>query len=382
MIYQIIIAAGLAIFAFNLILNLRTLKTPNSRSKIPEPAPFVSVLVPARDEAANIEACLNSLQKQDYPNFEILVLDDNSSDNTADIVSRIAAADDRVRLIRGERLPEGWAGKPFACQQLAKSAGGSWLLFVDADTTHAPHMLRSVLALALELRPSLLSGFPRQLATSLLEKIVIPVFYFIILSWLPLWWFQRSEKPRPSLAIGQFLLFPKDEYWRIGGHNAVKSRILEDVWLGLEVNRHGGWAMAVDLSPVVSCHMYQGLKAMWHGFTKHIYSLAASSPGLLLGLIVVGCVFFLAPFYWLWNGLFAVAASADWLFIVVFQVTMILLMRWLVDNHFKQPLVSTLLHPFGMLFFFAEALYAFARQVIGKGVRWKDRLYTAASGVK
>ncbi|MBC8273450.1 MAG: glycosyltransferase, partial [Chloroflexi bacterium] len=115
MLYQIIIAAGLVIFALNLILNLRTLKTPNSRSRVPEPAPFVSVLIPARDEEANIETCLNSLQKQDYPNFEILVLDDNSSDSTADIVSRIAAMDDRIQLIRGERLPEGWAGKPFAC---------------------------------------------------------------------------------------------------------------------------------------------------------------------------------------------------------------------------------------------------------------------------
>ena len=382
MLYQIIIAAGLVLFALNLILNLRTLKTPNSRSKIPEPAPFISVLVPARDEEANIEFCLNSLQKQDYPNFEILVLDDNSSDSTADIVSQIAAADDRVRLFRGEHLPEGWAGKPFACYQLAKRAGGSWLLFVDADTTHASHMLRSVLALAIELKPSLLSGFPRQLATSLAQKIAMPVLYFVIMSWLPLWWPQRSEKPRPSLAIGQFLLFPKDEYWRIDGHKAVKSRILEDVWLGVEVTRHGGRHVAVNLSPVVSCNMYQNVGAMWGGFVKWMYSVAALSPVALIGLIVAGYVFFLAPFYWLWDGLFAVAAPAHWLLIVAFQVTMILLMRWLVDHHFKEPVVSAFLHPIGFSFLFLTAVYASARQAIGKGISWKDRLYSAASGVK
>ena len=181
MLYEIVVAAGLVSFVLNLILNLRSFKIPHGDSQIPEPAPLVSILIPARDEAANIGACLGSLQKQDYPNFEILVLDDNSSDNTAAIVARLAAQDNRIQLIGGEPLAEGWAGKPFACYQLAKKARGSWLLFVDADTTHAPYMLRSVLALALELKPSLLSGFPRQLVTSLPQKVAIPVLYLSLI---------------------------------------------------------------------------------------------------------------------------------------------------------------------------------------------------------
>jgi chlorobactene glucosyltransferase len=382
MLYQLIIAAGLVSFALNLILNLRSFRTPRTDSKIPKPAPFISVLIPARDEEANIEACLESLQKQDYPNSEILVLDDNSSDNTANIVDRMAAKDNRIQLIRGEPLPEGWAGKPFACYQLARKARGSWLLFTDADTIHAPHMLRSVLALALEFRPSLLSGFPRQLATSLPQKVAIPVLYFVILSWLPLWWFQRSKDPKPSLAIGQFLLFPREEYWRIGGHKAVKSRILEDVWLGIEVNRHGGRHIAVDLSPVVSCHMYQSLGAMWEGFIKWIYSVAVLSPAALVGLMVAGYVFFLAPFYWLWNDLFVVVAPTDWRPIVIFQVATILVMRWIVANHFKEPVVSIFLHPVGFSFLFLAGLHAGLRRVVGNGVRWKKRLYGRQSGVE
>jgi len=105
MLYQIIVAIGLALFALNLILNLRSLKTPSSGTKIPRPAPLISVLVPARNEETNIQGCLESLRKQDYPNFEILVLDDNSSDGTADLVARIAATDSRVQLIRGQPLP-------------------------------------------------------------------------------------------------------------------------------------------------------------------------------------------------------------------------------------------------------------------------------------
>ena len=382
MLYQLIIAAGLFSFMLNLILNLRSLKVPRWDSKMPEPAPLISILIPARDEEANITACLESLQKQDYPNFEILVLDDNSSDNTTSIVRRIAAKDDRIQLFSGQPLRQGWAGKPFACYQLAKKARGSWLLFVDADTTHAPHMLRSVLALAIELKPSLLSGFPRQLATSLAQKVAIPVLYFVILSWLPLWWLQRSKEPKPSLAIGQFLLFPSEEYWRIDGHRAVKSRILEDVWLGVEVNRQGGRQIAVDLSPVVSCNMYQNLGSMWEGFIKWIYSVAALSPAALVGLIVAGYIFFLAPFYSLWNELFVVAAPSAWRVIIIFQVATILIMRWLVDNNFKEPVISAFLHPVGFSFLFITGLYAGARRALGAGIRWKDRLYGRESTVE
>jgi chlorobactene glucosyltransferase len=239
-----------------------------------------------------------------------------------------------------------------------------------------------VLTLALRLRPSLLSGFPRQLASSLPQKVAIPVLYFVIMSWLPLWWLHRAKQHRPSLAIGQFLLFPSEEYWRIGGHNAVKSRILEDVWLGIEINRHGGKHIAVDLSPVVSCNMYQSLGAMWEGFIKWIYSVAALSKIALVGLVVAGYVFFLAPFYWLWNELFVVPTSTGWGPVVIFQVATILVMRWLVDKRFKEPVVSTFLHPIGFSFLILIGLYAGSRQALGAGVRWKKRLYDRDSCVE
>jgi len=382
MLYQVIIIAGLVIFLLNLILNLRNLKVPRLDSKVPEPAPLVSVLIPARDEEANIATCLESLQKQDYTNFEILVLDDNSSDNTAAVVNQIASEDDRIRFFHGEPLPKGWAGKPFACYQLAKKAGGSWLLFTDADTIHAPHMLRSVIAQALELKPSLLSGFPHQLTTSIPQKIAVPVIYFIILSLFPMWWLQRSKEPKPSVAIGQFLLFPREEYWRIGGHEIVKSKILEDIWLGIEVSRHGGKHLAVDLSSVVSCNMYRTLGTMWQGLTRCIYSVAAISTVALFGLMIVGYFFFLAPFYWLWKELFIVDATLILRAVAMSQVSIILTMRWLVDNHFKASVVSTMLHPIGLFYIILTCLYAIAQQVVGAGVCWKNRLYGKESTVK
>ena len=382
MLYPVAIAIGLVIFLINLILNLRSLKKPHRDSKVPEPAPLVSVLVPARNEELNIEACLTSLQKQDYPNFEILVLDDNSSDNTASIVSQIAARDNRIQLIKGASLPQGWAGKPFACYQLAKRAKGSWLMFVDADTTHAPYMLRSTLALAAKLKASLLSGFPRQLASSLPQKVAIPVLYFVILSWLPLWWIHRLQKPKPSIAIGQFLFFPRDDYWKMGGHEAVKSRILEDVWLGVEITRSGGRHIAVDLSDVVYCNMYHSLGAMWEGFIKWVYSVAALSPVALVGLMAAGYFFFLAPFYWLWKELFVVIEPSPWRAIVIFQVAIVFFMRWLIDHHFKEPAISAPLHPVGFTFLFLTAIHATWRRISGAGISWKKRLYDKESCVE
>ena len=379
---QVAVAIGLCVFALNLMLNLRALGRPRPGSQAPQGGPLVSVLIPARDEEANIENCLKSLREQDYPNLEILVLDDNSTDRTARLVEQVAAGDDRVQLLTGEPLPQGWAGKSFACYQLAREAKGSWLLFVDADTRHVPHMIRSVLSIALECRCSMLSGFPRQLASSLLEKVAIPVLYFVILSWLPLWWLQRSRTPKPSLAIGQFLLFPREEYWRIGGHRAVKSRILEDVWLSIEVSRHGGRHRAVDLSSLVSCRMYQSRGAMWEGFTKWIYSVAALSSLALLGLMMAGFVFFLLPFYSLWQGLFVVATYAGWVRLAAFQVTVILLMRWLIYKHFKEPAVSALLHPLGFSFLLLVCVYAAVRRLLGLSVQWKKRLYGRQAGVE
>ncbi|MEW6142278.1 MAG: glycosyltransferase [Chloroflexota bacterium] len=382
MILQILILAGLVIFLLNLIMNLRSLRAPQANACMPSPAPFVSVLVPARNEEHNIEACIECLQRQDYPAYEILVLDDNSTDRTYAIAKGIAAMDSRVQVLDGAPLPPGWSGKAFACHQLARAARGAWLLFVDADTRHEPQMLKSVMALALEECPSLLCGFPRQLTTTLSQKVVIPVFYFIILAWAPLWWLQRCEDSKPSVTIGQFFLFRRDEYWRVGGHEAVKSRVTEDVWLGAEVCRHDGRIMLADLSSVVSCHMYGSFRSMWQGFAKNMYSVAAFSPLALFSLMAIAYIFFLSPFYWLWNDIFWATSASEWRNLLIAQVLIVLLMRYLLKRHFKESIFSTILHPVGLSFFFVDSLWAFSRRVAGWGVQWKNREYGRKTGIE
>jgi chlorobactene glucosyltransferase len=381
MLLQIVVTIILIIIATNIVFNLRALKRPEKNLKPIINPPMVSVLIPARNEEKNIATCIHSLLKQDYQNFEIIVLDDNSVDSTFKIVSDIALKDERVTLIKGEPLPPDWAGKPFACFQLAQKAKGDWLLFIDADTISSPEMISSTMQIALENRPALLSGFPRQITTGFAQKVVIPMIYFIML-WVPFWWIHQLTKPRPSLAIGQFLLFPREEYWKIGGHSAVKAKIIEDVWLSYAVNKQGGRHLTIDLSPVFSCNMYHDIGSMWEGFKKWMYSVSVLSPLMLILLLLVVYGLFLSPFILLWYELFISSSQASWLFLLVFQVVLIIFMRIIVDNHFKASLLSSFLHPLGLSYLIVTVIYTFCEQLFGKGVKWKDRLYSQKSGIK
>jgi len=380
--YQTIVAVVLALFLLNLILNLRSLhRLGEGKWKLPKPLPLVSVLIPARNEEANIAACLESLQEQDYPDYEILVLDDNSEDNTAAVVGEIAAADPRVRLLRGEPLPEGWAGKPYACHQLAKEAGGSWLLFTDADTAHAPNMLSSALAYAHSHKLSLLSGFPLQHVTSFTQKIALPIMYFILLSCCPLWWLQDSKKPKPGIAIGQFLFLRADDYREMGGHEAVKSRKVEDMWLGFELARRGKRQGVVDLSRVVSCHMYTRSSEVMQGITRWVYSAGSLSPWLLGVLMVLGAALFFVPFVFTVGHFTPIIPDYGWSMLIVMQIGAILLMRVLVDRRFRHPQLYSLSHPAGISFWLLCVVNGAIRHLTGGGVRWKERNYTPKSGV-
>jgi chlorobactene glucosyltransferase len=381
MLYQIIITIILIALAVNIVFNLRSLKKPDKKIKPITSPPMVSVLIPARNEEQNIKQCVESLLNQNYENYEIIVLDDNSSDNTGEIVAELARKDNRLTLIKGEQLPPDWAGKPFACYQLAKKSKGDWLLFVDADTFSEPEMLKSTMQIALESKPALLSGFPRQITRGFAQTVVIPIIYFIML-WVPLWWLKQLSKPKPSLALGQFLMFPRDKYWAIGGHSAVKSRIIEDVWLSYEITKQGGRHLTIDLTSVFSCNMYNDIGSMWEGFKKWMYSVSILSPLVLILLLISAYILFLSPFVFLWYELFMTPSPVSWLYLLIFQVILVIFMRIIVDNHFKASLVSSILHPLGLAYVIASVIYTFIEQLMGKGVKWKDRCYSHKSNVK
>jgi hypothetical protein len=240
-------------------------------------------------------------------------------------------------------------------------------------------MLRQTIALAQEQQVALLSGFPRQRTNHLSQKIAIPMIYFLIMSLIPLWLLHNWRKPLPSLAIGQFLLFSTDAYWKIGGHEAVKNRITEDIHLGLAIAKSGGRHLAVNLSDLVNCQMYSSLGDSWKGLTRALYGVSALSYAGLSLILVIGCLTLLAPFYWMINLLLTTGAPPLWGPLVIMQVALLFIMRRWVDAHFKEGWVATLLYPPGIVFLIAVVINGMCRSIIGVSISWKKRSYDNSS---
>lgn len=237
----------------------------------------VSVLVPARDEATRIDACLNALREQDI--LEILVLDDGSSDGTADLVRAAAAGDPRVRLLDGAPLPAGWLGKAHACAQLAAEARGDVFAFVDADVRLAPGAVGAATALLESTGLDLIAPHPRQLAGSAAERLVQPLLQWSVLTTLPLRLAERSPRPSLSAANGQFVLVRRSAYERAGGHAAVRARVLEDLALLRAIKAAGGRGVMVDGTALATCRMYAGWAELRDGYGKSLWSAFGSPAG-------------------------------------------------------------------------------------------------------
>ena len=174
------------------------------------------------------------------------------------------------------------------------------------------------------------------------------------MTWFPLWLFHSSKKPMPTMIIGQFILFNKEDYWRIGGHEAVKSRIMEDVWFGIEMSKQGRRTLAVDLSKTLATEMYGNLAVMTEGCIKWFYSVAALSPLALVGFVSAAYIFFLAPFYWAYidpvDTLMNAGQLTELSLIIAAQVFVLLLMRIITDQYFRGSSISFIFHPLGVAF--------------------------------
>ncbi|MCS7011269.1 MAG: glycosyltransferase family 2 protein [Anaerolineales bacterium] len=335
--------------------------------------PRVSVLVPARNEELNIEACVASLLAQDYPDFEVLVLDDHSSDATPQILNRLASQDSRLRVLHGAPLPKGWLGKHWACHQLAQAAEGELFLFTDADTRHAPDMLQASVSALLAERADLVTAFPRQEVVTWGEKLIVPFMAVGILTFLPLRLARHRRWAALSVTIGQFMLFRREAYERVGGYEAVRSALVDDVYLGRRVVQSGGRWRFLDGTSHVSCRMYRDFWGAVNGFGKSIFAVFGYRvlPYLLAWTLLT--IVFLEPPLALvahWVGypftLFSPEAAA-----LAIALTFIL---WnLAYRRFKFPHALALLYPVQAFLFLLVALRSFVQTASGTAT-WKDRI--------
>ncbi|MDE0014867.1 MAG: glycosyltransferase family 2 protein [Candidatus Poribacteria bacterium] len=243
----VLLAVVLAVALFN-AATAPMLKKSISLQKCPR----VSVLIPARNEAANISACIEGFQSQNYDNFEILVLDDQSTDQTGTIIEKFGEQHPEVQALRGKSLPAGWLGKNWACHQLSQYANGEILIFTDADNRPAPNAIANTVAYMQKLELGFLSAFPEKVTGSLTEKLVVPAVDMFVYAGLPLWLTYFSRFPSLAAASGLWIAFTRDAYQRIGGHQAVSHQIVEDVELSRLAKKSGIRILTLAGTGVVS----------------------------------------------------------------------------------------------------------------------------------
>jgi len=333
--------------------------------------PLVSILIPARNEERHIERCLNSLRNQVYKNYEILVLDDNSTDHTLDILNRIADADSRVRVFNGKPLPDDWYGKPFALHQLTQEARGEILIFTDADTIHTPTSIAWAVTNLQKLNADLISGYIGQIFLSFGEIMTVPLMFFLTGFAIPLFLNRFVKVPWFSAAIGQFIVVKRNVFEAIGGCETFKKKTSEDIYMCRYIKSRGYSTRFLNITEHVKCRMYKGYHAAVEGIGKNIFDFLGKSSLLVSSLIIIVFFFLFFPFPLLF---FCIAHSSPWT-LHIFTVVALYTLTW-VFMFLGQRLNwwYGLLWPLFFLNLIYMAAWSWFRTVSGRGFLWKDRV--------
>jgi chlorobactene glucosyltransferase len=341
--------------------------------------PLISVIIPARNEGRNIQRCIQALFRQTYPNYELIVVDDRSNDETPNILSELEKEDARLCILLGSELPPGWAGKPHALVQGAAAARGDWLCFLDADTFAMPDLLWSTYRMAVEQNADMFSILTDQELGSFWERTILPLVFLGLSFGFPA---QRVNNPTKPDAIsnGQFILIRRSIYDQVGGHTAVKDRIDEDKAIATLVKRAGCRLILADGRKVARTRMYTSLTEMWEGWTKNIYLGLVDRLWLLLFGALLGVVVSLLLPIWLFGSLVWLASGGGVAAVIVTGEACVLWV-FLVYNRiqacraFHIPDGYAFTFPLGALIFTAMMAASAFNVVSGRGVSWKGRRY-------
>ncbi|HET9086118.1 MAG TPA: glycosyltransferase family 2 protein [Acidobacteriaceae bacterium] len=358
--------------------NLSLYREPPAANKRP---PFgISVLIPARNEESSIPRAVDSLLRSSGVELEIVVMDDASTDRTAEIVRKLANEDSRIRLESAPALPAGWNGKQHACWRLAEMARHDICCFVDADVEVAPDALARMAEFLDAANASLVSGFPRQITVTFLEWLLLPLIHFVLLGFLPIGAMRRSTVPAYSAGCGQFMLVRRQAYFASGGHAAIRSSMHDGLLLPHAFREHGFRTDIADLTCLATCRMYRTAGEVWRGLSKNATEgLAAPSrilPTTILLLAsqvvpaVLAAVFLIEPFS-------LRVDSVAWT-MTAGALVLGYLPRILGVLRFGQSKRSALLHPAGVVVLLALQWFAFLRKMMGKQATWKQRAYPVA----
>lgn len=322
---------------------------------------LISILIPARNEAHNLPKLLNSILKQAELNYEVIVLDDHSADDTFEIACRFAATNPSISVIKGDPLATGWTGKNFACWQLGRAARGHYMLFLDADVELEPFAISSALGHLKRNRLSLLSLFSEQEMIRISEKGTVPLMYYLLLTLLPLKLISRHPFPVFSAACGQFMLFPADQYRQYQWHHRLKKIIAEDLAIMKAVKQEGLKGAGLMSGGLVRCRMYHTLSDAIYGFSKNF--LAPFNDNLALFIPFIS-VLILGP---LW-----IIASQNMVMIFAMLVSISATRVYCSRLAAEKWWVNMLLHPLQMINLMVISVLAIWQYLLKSAV-WKGR---------
>lgn len=320
----------------------------------------ISVLIPARNEEENIPFILSDLKKSNNENMEIIVFDDESSDNTAKVVRDFATQDQRIRLIQSKGLPNGWLGKNYACYQLAQQAKGRYFLFLDADVRIDESCITDAVEYLKRLDLKLLSVFPIQLQNTLGEKIAVPVMNYILLTLLPLIFVRTSPFKSHSAANGQFMLFDAESYKKRQPHSLFKNSAVEDINIARYFKKEKLKIACITGEKRIQCRMYKKYKEAVAGFSKNVLMFFGNTP--LFALL-----------FWTFStlGWIPVLLSLPQYLMGYFAVLLLILL--LYSSIGKQNIIANIvLYPLQMLFFTIILGNAMLNKK-NKRLKWKER---------
>jgi glycosyltransferase involved in cell wall biosynthesis len=335
----------------------------------------VSVLIPARNEERVIAGSLTSLLASRGVEIEIVVLDDASTDRTAEIVRSFAEKDARVRLRTSAPLPRGWSGKQHACYALAQAARSDILCFLDADVRLTPEALASMTAFLRGSGSDLVSGFPRQETETPLECLLLPLIHFVLLSYLPLAGMRALPAPGFAAGCGQFLLVRRDAYRKSGGHSEIRATMHDGLLLPQLFRRHGLRTDIADLTHLAACRMYHNASEVWRGLAKNATEGMAAPARILPFTFLLFCGQILPLLLAISLAIAPASYSQDARSLILAALAASFIPRLISVWKYRQSLYSALLHPLGVTVLLLLQWYALLRKLAGHRVTWKERAY-------
>lgn len=367
-IYMVVLVAVSAYFLVVAVSNVVFLRRATAKPRI-RSGPFVSVIVPARNEERAIARCLGSLLAQDYADYEVIVVDDQSGDATARLVADIGSRDRRVRLVTGAPLTAGWLGKPHALAQGVAVARGEILVLTDADTVHKPGSVSWAVTNLADHDADIVSGYLDQEYGSFGERLIVPTMYAAMLL-VPLSLVPRTKSPGLAFAIGQYVVLRRSALDGIGGFESIRDSIVDDMSMAIRMKSLGYRNVFLDANDAARCRLYTGYREAFGGIVRSIYSAVGGRPmpAIAMSAIVLGLIVW--PALWLLGSLAGLDAPPA---AVALAVGLFAAQWGIVSWDRRVPLTAFVLYPAVFANLIAILNVSMVLTGFGPGVAWKGR---------